>query len=224
MSAVFITATGTDVGKTFIAAGLIRHWRSANRNVQALKPVATGFNPLSASNSDPGILLSALGRPATLAEIEHISPWRFSAPLSPDMAAEQERRPIDFDKLVEFTRNAVAAATGELLIEGIGGVMVPLDERHTVLDWMATLNIPVLLVTGSYLGSLSHTLTALNALRAANLVVKMLLVNETPGATVTTADTVKTLARFTASIPIATLSRTEIEHERAFTDIAARLG
>ena len=158
MSAVFITATGTDIGKTFVTAGLIRHLRASGREVDALKPVMTGFDPAHPEASDAGVLLAALGRPIIAAEIARISPFRFSAPLSPDMAARRERRDIDFNALTEFSAGAAARAKGTLLIEGIGGVMVPLDDRHTVLDWMVALTCPVILVTGSYLGSLSHAL------------------------------------------------------------------
>src|SRR4029079_3234270 len=137
MSAIFITATGTDIGKTFVAAGLIRHWRAAGRSVEASKPVLTGFDPAAAAASDPGVLLAALGRPVTPAEIERIAPWRFAAPLSPDMAARHENRAIDFEARVNFSLDTIASSKDKLLIEGIGGVMVPLDDSHTVLDWMA---------------------------------------------------------------------------------------
>jgi dethiobiotin synthetase len=223
MSAIFITATGTDVGKTFVAAGLIRHFRSAGREVDALKPVATGFEPATAAASDPGVLLAALERPIGPTEIERIAPWCFSAPLSPDMAARRESRPLDFDELVSFSRSAITSAKGTLLIEGIGGVMVPLDDTHTVLDWMAALNIPVVLVTGSYLGSLSHTLTALDALRRRNLAIKALVVNETPNATVPMADTLSTLNRFAGLIPTIALSRSPADSAQAFAKIAALL-
>ena len=63
MSAVFITATGTDIGKTFVTAGLIRHLRALGRDVDALKPVMTGFDPAHPEASDAGVLLAALGRP-----------------------------------------------------------------------------------------------------------------------------------------------------------------
>jgi dethiobiotin synthetase len=205
MTATFITATGTDVGKTFVARGLIRHLRKAGWPIEAIKPVTTGYDPTAAAASDPGVLLSALGRPIGEAEIERIAPWRYAAPLSPDMAARRENRPIDFDKLVEFCRGAIATHKRTLLIEGIGGVMVPLDESHTVLDWMAALNIPVLLVAGTYLGSLSHTLTALDALKRRGLAVTALVVDETPGSTVPLPDTVETLSRFAG--PIVALPR-----------------
>ena len=97
------------------------------------------------------------------------------------MAARRENRAIDFDALVDFSRSAVATNKGTLLIEGIGGVMVPLDDRHTVLDWMTALNIPVVLVTGSYLGSLSHALTSIDAAAPASSSIKAVVVNETPG-------------------------------------------
>ncbi|MBX9826362.1 MAG: dethiobiotin synthase [Xanthobacteraceae bacterium] len=220
MSAFFITATGTDIGKTYVAAGLIRHWRAAGRPVEALKPVATGFDPASADTSDAGVLLTALGRAVTPAEIERISPWRFAAPLSPDMAAQRESRSIDFDSLVEFSQAAIASNKGMLLIEGIGGIMVPLDGRRTVLDWMIALNIPLLLVTGSYLGSLSHTLTALDVLMRRDLAVKAVVVNETPGSPVAIESTIETIRRFARAIPIIEMRRTAAP---TFRTIAERL-
>jgi dethiobiotin synthetase len=218
MSAFFIAATGTDIGKTFVASGLIRHWRAAGRQVDALKPVATGFDPASAATSDTGVLLAALGRPATSAEIDRISPWRFAAPLSPDMAARREQRAVDFDALVRFSRNAIAGNKDLLLIEGIGGVMVPLDDSHTVLDWMVALNVPLVLVTGTYLGSLSHTLTALDALARRDLAVKAVVVNETPGSAVTTESTIETLAGFARTIPIVEMRRMPTPTFRAIAE------
>ena len=225
MTAIFITSTGTDIGKTFVAAGLIRHLRAAGYAVDALKPVATGFDPAALDASDPGMLLSALGRPITPAEIERIAPWRFTAPLSPDMAARRESRALNFETLVDFSRHAIAAHSGTLLIEGIGGIMVPLDETHTVLDWMAALSIPILMVTGSYLGSLSHTLTGLDVLTRRDLAIKAIIVNETPGSTVTLADTMRTLARFVAPIPIVVMPRlkSDTPQNPIFGEIAALL-
>lgn len=225
MSAVFLTATGTGIGKTFVATGLIRHLRAASRPVEALKPVATGFDPAAAGATDTGLLLSALGRSLQPAEFDAISPWRFAAALSPDMAAAREGKRVDFDALVEFCRRAITESRGTLLIEGIGGVMVPLDDKHTVLDWVAALNIPVALVTGSYLGSLSHTLTALDALRRRDLTLKALVLNETEGSTVAMADTAATLRRFAPAIPLVMLPRQPFgaKPDPAFAELAALL-
>jgi dethiobiotin synthetase len=204
MSAIFVTATGTDVGKTFVTAGLIRHWRAAGRQVDAIKPVMTGFDMSEAEGSDAGVLLKALGRPVALDGIERISPWRYAAPLSPDIATRREGRTLPYDKLIEFTRRAIATAGDTLLIEGVGGAMVPLDDRHTVLDWMAVFDVPLLVVTGTYLGTLSHTLTCLDVLGRRKLSIKALVVNESPNSSVTLDDTVTTLKHF-VSAPIVPL-------------------
>jgi len=87
VTAIFITATGTGVGKTFVAASLIRQFRQAGRAIEAIKPVVSGFDPAQAETSDPGALLRALGLPVTAEEIDRIAPWRFRAALSPTMAA-----------------------------------------------------------------------------------------------------------------------------------------
>ena len=117
------------------------------------------------------------GARPTREEIDRISPWRFAAPLSPDLAAAAEGRSIDFKALVEFSRDA-AYGRGTVFIEGVGGIMVPLDATHTVLDWMSALRIPVLLVAGSYLGTISHTLTALHVLAHRNLDIAGVVVSE----------------------------------------------
>ena len=204
MTAVFVTGTGTDVGKTFLSAALIRHWRAAGHAVAAYKPVVSGFDPATQQASDPGVLLGALGRPIT--DIETISPWRFAAPLSPNMAAAREGRTLDFEAIVEFSHRAATSAE-RVLIEGVGGIMVPLDERHTVLDWMSTLRLPVLLVAGSYLGTISHTLTALRVLAQRNLTVGAVAVSESavPGAPLD--ETVATIARFADLIEVVGVPR-----------------
>src|SRR5947199_3944457 len=147
MTAIFVTATGTDVGKTFVTVGLIRYLRAAGRAGDAIKPVVSGFDPQDLASSDPGILLDALGRPA--ADLDRISRWRFAAPLSPAMAARREGRPIDFNALIDFSRRAVVGHRDIMFIEGVGGIMVPIDDTHTVLDWMSAMRLPLLLVAGS---------------------------------------------------------------------------
>src|SRR5664279_5212453 len=123
MGAYFVTSTGTDIGKTFVTAGLIRQLRHAGVKVDALKPIVSGFDIASAAISDPGVLLEALDEPITEDSLMRISPWQFAAPLSPDMAAARERRSIGFDDLVALCRNAIANARGTLFIEGVGGIM-----------------------------------------------------------------------------------------------------
>ena len=93
------------------------------------------------------------------------------------------------------------------IIEGVGGIMVPLDESHTVLDWMSALRCPVLVVAGSYLGTISHTLTALHVLAQRNLDIAAIVVSESekPGASLDA--TVATITRFADSIEVIGLPR-----------------
>jgi dethiobiotin synthetase len=207
MTAVFVSATGTDVGKTFVTAGLIRHFRKDGRAVDALKPVVSGFDPAALAQSDPGALLAALGRPLTIEEAQRISPWRFAAPLSPDMAARREGRTVDFAAVTDFCRSAMAERRGHLFIEGVGGIMVPLDERHTVLDLITQLRLPLLLVAGSYVGTISHTLTALHVLARRNLDVAAVIVSESAASAASLKDTVATIARFSDSIDVVGIPR-----------------
>src|SRR5215470_14987034 len=116
MTAVFITSTGTDIGKTFVARGLVRVLRKNGRRVEALKPVVSGFEPREAEGSDPGLLLTAVGVEVTDEAIARVAPWRFAAPVSPHIAAQREGREIDFAGVVEFSQRAVAQHTDALLI------------------------------------------------------------------------------------------------------------
>lgn len=225
MKAAFITATGTDVGKTFVTAGLVRYLRQQKQNVEAFKPVISGFVPEEPEGSDSGILLAALGRPVGMDEIERISPWRFAAPLSPDMAARREGKTVDFEGLIAFSRRALTGAGDAVLIEGAGGIMVPLDERHTVLDWMIALHIPAVLVAGSYLGTISHTLSALDVLRRYDVGVRCIVVSETPGSPVRLDETVSAIARFAKPVEVIALPRLKsaTDPHPAFARIASLL-
>jgi dethiobiotin synthetase len=177
MPRLFVAGTHTGVGKTLVAAALTHQtgWR-------ALKPVATGFERMEGSDTE--ILCRAMG----IAPTVDISPWRFPAPLSPDMAAAREGRRVDVEEVVKF-------CAGDAIIEGIGGVMTPLNERETVLDWIVALDCPVLLVAGSYIGTLSHTLTAVSAMGARGIAPTAVIVSESPYPP-SLADTVATLRRF----------------------------
>jgi dethiobiotin synthetase len=201
VEAHFITGTGTDIGKTWLACALLRHWRALGRRPAAIKPVLSGFDPLQPQASDAGALLAALDREVSTAGLDAIAPWRFAAALSPDMAAAREGRRIDFDELVAFTRRVVAAPQRPLLVEGVGGVMAPLDATHTVRDWIAASGLPCILVAGSYLGSLSHTLTALAALAEVGAGVTAIAVNESPDSTVALDATLETLSHHAPGIP-----------------------
>jgi dethiobiotin synthetase len=195
MPGLFVTATGTDVGKTFVTAGLIRAARRAGRPVEAMKPVLSGYDPADAASSDAGVLLEALGRPPTAEAVAEIAPWRFAAPLSPDMAAAAEGQSIDVTAVVAACR-ARLSSDRLTLVEGVGGVMVPLDAQHTILDLAAALALPVVLVSATALGAISHLLTARAVLKARGLSIAAIVLNESASSTVPVEATLATLARF----------------------------
>lgn len=199
MPAVFITGTGTDVGKTFVTAGLIRIFRRNGRTVSALKPIVSGFDPDAPAGSDPALLLDALGEPITAENLARVSPWQFRAPLSPDMAAAAESRTVPFEAVVAHCREAVPEDDTILLVEGVGGIMVPLDAHHTVLNLMVRLGVPLILVGGSYLGTLSHVLSAQEVLLRRGLDLAAIVISESEGSTVPVDATLATLARFAAA-------------------------
>jgi len=206
MTTLFVTSSGTGIGKTFVTLKLIAELKAAGRRVRALKPVASGFDAARPADSDTGELLRALELEPTAANLDAVSPWRFATPLSPDMAAARERRTIPFDALVAHCR--AAGRSGEVtLIEGIGGVKVPLDAEHTVLDWIAALEAPALLVVGSYLGTLSHGLTAIAALRTRGVTLAGVVVSESEEQPVPAAETAATLGRFIAPVAVRVLPR-----------------
>jgi dethiobiotin synthetase len=207
MPAFFITATGTDIGKTFVTAALTEYWRNAGRGVAAIKPVMSGYEDAEAAGSDAGILLRALGRTVSTDEIARIAPWRYRAPLAPDTAAAREGKSLDVDAVIGFCHDQIDKMEDILLIEGVGGIMAPLDASRTMLDWLTALNIPLVLVGGTYLGSISHALTALEVLELANLDVRALAISESLGSGVPLADTVSSLERLGKGVDIVTLPR-----------------
>ena len=222
MRAFFVTASGTEVGKTVVACLLCRQLSAAGTRVRAVKPVITGFADDAPGGTDTALLLDAQGLDATPGAIAEASPWRFGAALSPDMAARREGRSIDFRQLVDFCRGLRDEAADVLLIEGLGGVMVPLTERETVADWIAALEVPALLVTGSYLGTLSHTLSAAESLKARGVPLAAVIVSESADSPVPLAETVETLERFVT--PVLALPRlNDTEEWRAAPDLTAVL-
>jgi len=200
VTAIFITATGPDVGKTVVVASLIRHLHQNGHTVDAIKPIVCGYEPAQAATSDLATLIAALGVPFSPETIERMSPWRFGAALPPDLAAQFEKRRIDVDEVVAYCKTAIERRRGVLLIEGVGGIMTPLDPNRTILDVMMALRLPLILVAGSYRGALSHTLTALDSLFRRDMNLLATIVSETPGSKVPLDEVVASIGRFTEPV------------------------
>ncbi len=183
VAAVFVTATGTDVGKTFVTAALIRHFASAGTHGRRAQ--AGGQRLRSGErwqDSDPGrAARGARTRRRRSRRSSASRPGGSRRRSRPTWRRGAKAAPSTFRRWSSSAAAPMAARRGDLLIEGVGGIMVPLDDRHTVLDWMSALRIPVLLVAGSYLGTISHTLTALHVLAQRNLDIAGVVVSESDG-------------------------------------------
>ena len=140
MKPLFITATGTGIGKTIVTTILAWQAKQAGKSVRALKPVISGFTEDTYNESDTALILRSLDLEETEDAINNISPWRYEAPLAPDMAAARENAVLDFEKLISFCSEAIEGPDDIVLIEGVGGLMVPLSETRTVLDWIKALD------------------------------------------------------------------------------------
>ena len=206
MSAYFITATGTGLGKTYLTCGLIEALRRRDMAVDAIKPVISGFDPEAADDSDTGLILRALGLPVDEPRLNEISPWRFRAPLSPDMAAALVKKSIALDELVAFCRSAMEVEESVSFIEGAGGLMAPLGRAYTNIDLIAALDVRIVLVAGTYLGTISHTLTACAALEARGREPWAIVLSESEDSPVAPSETAQSIGRFTTA-PIYLLPR-----------------
>lgn len=229
MRTLFITATGTEIGKTFITCALIHRLRALGLMVRAIKPVVSGLDPEAAdtwAESDPGQILQAMGQPLTLANIERVSPFHFKAPLSPDVAAAREGRAIDLYSVMRFITECQGGEEQILLVEGIGGAMVPLTDQATVRELIRHLSMPAVVVTDSALGALSHTLTTVEALRAGGVQVAAVIISEAVDPPMPLQDNRLVLEHHLGGIPVIAVPRCDPAPQGwgQTPDLAAALG
>jgi dethiobiotin synthetase len=229
MPIVFITGAGTGVGKTYVASLLVRQLRQSRHNVLAFKPVATGMVPVgdkAFAETDTALLLAAQGIAADAASVAACTPWRFARPLSPDMAAKAEARPLQFAAIVEWVGTVVrpTAASTLVVVEGVGGVMSPLAADALNIDLIAALQCPAILVGGTYLGAINHALTALATLRARSIPIQALVLSETSGSTVDFTATLETLSRFAPNTRIAAIRHGAETCDGGAATLASALG
>lgn len=191
MRPIFVTGTGTDVGKTHILCAMLEAHREAGGQARIMKPVISGFDPSNLNATDTIRLMRANGDALTGEGVQAVSPFRFRAALSPDMAAFKERRDLTIDSVVNWCLDRIERGM-PTVIEGAGGVMSPLAADGLNLDLIRELDARPILVTGAYLGTISHTLTALRVMDARCTVI----VNDYRAHPVPAVDTARSIQRF----------------------------
>lgn len=174
----FITAIGTDVGKTYFATNLYKNLIKNNKKANIIKPVISGFD--LDNENDTLTILKTLNLPKNLENINKISPFRLKYGLSPDIAAQRESIKLNFNEIGNFCLKNIENSQKKdeiLLIEGAGGIMSPIIENKTFLDLIKMLEIPVILVINNYLGAISHFLTSLQVLQQNNIDLSHIILN-----------------------------------------------
>ncbi|MDA1107289.1 MAG: dethiobiotin synthase [Proteobacteria bacterium] len=152
----FITGTDTGVGKTQVALGLLSAFIATGQRTAAMKPVASGVIETPAGPRNEDALL--LQRQASVAlAYDVVNPYLFAAPIAPHLAAQREGRRIEIAHIKQVF-DAIAAQAECVMVEGVGGWCVPLNEHETSADLAAALGLPVVLVVGMRLGCLNHAL------------------------------------------------------------------
>ena len=178
MDGIFVTGTGTEVGKTVVAAVTARSLAEAGRSVAVFKPAVTGLD-------EPGEADHELLRRASGSEQsdEEIAPYRYGPPASPHLAAAQAGERIERETLLSAARRAGDGAD-TLVCEGVGGLLVPLSPDYLVRDFAVDLGLPVAVAAGPGLGTINHTLLTIEAARAAGLEVAVVVLTpwqDSPG-------------------------------------------
>jgi dethiobiotin synthetase len=190
---VFVTGTGTEVGKTVVAAAIARTLAARGERVAVFKPAVTGLEelagrprpvedpvPPTGERPDHEALRAAAGSGQSDGEI---APYRFGPPMSPHLAAELAGEEIAPGRLLDAAR-AAAGDADALVCEGVGGLLVPLAPDYLVRDLAVALGFPVVVAAPSGLGTINHTLLTLEAARAAGLELAAVVLTpwpESPG-------------------------------------------
>lgn len=172
---LFITGTDTGVGKTVVTAGLAMLLRAQHQSVGVMKPIQTGCRLVNGKPfpDDTKILLRAAG---TKDPLELVTPYRFHSPLAPLVAGRIERERILPSKILRAYRR-LKRRHSFILVEGIGGILVPITKKDRVLDLIRLLDLPLLIVARSGLGTLNHTLLTVHQARQTGIPIVAILLN-----------------------------------------------
>lgn len=215
MRGLFVTATDTGAGKTYVTAGIARLWRRENRPFRVCKPVATGAE--GRWSEDTRVLAAAAGDD----DLAAVTPFTFAVPAAPPVAARLAGTTLTLGELSGAVR-ARAVGGRVVLVEGVGGLLCPLTERETVADLAADLQLPLVIVARRSLGTLNHTLLTVEAARRRNLRVAGVIVTATtPVSGVAEETNVEELCRRLDAPPLAVLPHQPLAPQADVPELAA---
>ena len=174
---IFITSTGTNIGKTYCTVEILKEMLHRKILFNAYKPILSGFNIFNIKDSDSYKILKTKNKEPKIKDIKEITPWLFERAIAPSIAAIKENKRLKYNDVLEW---CLKKSDNEIIniFEGAGGLLVPIEKTKTILDLMKDLNSKVVLVVGNYLGSVSHTLSAIQNLQHTNLQIINIIINE----------------------------------------------
>ncbi len=222
MRGLFVTGTGTGVGKTALSAALLATIAAAGEQVSAHKPVVTGVeDPPGEWPPDHELLARVAGMTP-----EQVAPLRYGPAVSPHLAADLAGERVDPERITATAQDALRNADAQgavLIVEGVGGLLVPLTEDFTVRDLAARLGLPLVIAASPGLGTINHTLLTLESARAAGLEVRAVVLTPWPQLPDAMEESNRaTIARL-GDVEVATLTRVLSAELAALTDAGARL-
>ncbi len=179
MKGVFVTGTGTDVGKTLVSAGLAWALKKRKIDVVATKPFATAHKAYSARYRSKDTAMLAEACCATESD-EELNPFFFNLPAAPLMAAQILKKPVADVHGALFPLKKLGIKHGFVVVEGIGGLMVPLTESEFVADFARLAGLPVVIVATPKIGTINHTLLTVRVCREFGLDIAGIIVNMMP--------------------------------------------
>jgi dethiobiotin synthetase len=171
---VFIVGTDTDVGKTVVTAGLALLLKERGTKVGIIKPIATGCAKINGAlhSEDAAFLAAAAG----IEDDREVTPFRYALPLAPHIAAAREGKTIDSAAITRACREVISRHEFTI-IEGIGGLLVPITAKYSVRDLIADLDLPVIIVGRIGLGTINHTLLTIEALQGRHCEIQGIILN-----------------------------------------------
>ncbi len=171
---VFVTATNTGVGKTLVASALVKCLTQCGIDVGVMKPIETGVSQSTRAQSDGARLRKAAGTDDPFIEV---SPYVFRLPVAPLSAARAEGKTVQMATILRTFRN-LRQKHRFMVVEGVGGIYVPVSPALNLLDLICKMRLPAIVVGQSGLGGINHALLTLQALREQNVPVMALVLNQ----------------------------------------------
>jgi dethiobiotin synthetase len=173
----FIIGTDTNVGKTYVASALVRHFVDAGFQTVAMKPIASGceLNHQGELLNEDVVALTAASNVHT--SLDLINPYRFAPAIAPHIAAEQVGVEMHLDVMADAYQQLKSLAE-VVIVEGAGGFLVPINQQQTLADLAVKLDLPIILVVGMKLGCMNHALLTVEAVRARGLKLAGWVANE----------------------------------------------